>query len=242
MEKTGYIYKITNPNGKIYIGQTINLSNRKSAYRILNIKGQELIKNSIQKYGWDNHVFEVIGEFYVSDLNNKEIFFIEQYGSFIRNNTNGLNLTIGGEGCRGRKDTIEVINNRKKYHIGKKRSDNTKELMSISKKGKPSNMLNKIHTEETKEKMSNIKKGKVQSLLVINKRVDSMRKNFLKKYGSILQYERETNKLIKEWFNTPKEIMKQTNFDDSTIIKCLKNKRKFAFNFIWKYKISTTNE
>lgn len=242
MEKTGYIYKITNPNGKIYIGQTINLSSRKSAYRNLNIKGQELIKNSIQKYGWDNHTFEVIGEFYVSELNEREIFFIEHHNSFVKKNINGLNLTTGGDGSRGRKDSLEVINKRKQHHLGKKRSDNTRLLMSISKKGKPSIMLNKTHSEETKQKMSNIKKGKVQLVSTVNKRVNSMRDNFLKKHESILQYEKETNLLIKEWFETPKEIMRQTNFDDSTIIKCLKNKRKDAYNFVWKYKKSAIDE
>lgn len=242
MEKTGHIYKITNPNGKIYIGQTINLSSRKSAYRNLNITGQVLIKNSIVKYGWEQHIFDIVGEFPISELNEKEIFFIDYYESFRGKNTNGLNLTIGGVGGRGRKDSIETINKRKQHHIGKIRSEETKKLMSISKKGEPSNMLNKKHTEESKRKMSQIKKGKTQTTSIISKRINTMKDNFLKKYGSILQYDIENKKLIKEWFETPKEIMKQTNFNDSSIIRCLKNKRKSAYNFIWEYKISTINE
>lgn len=240
--KKGYIYKITNPNGKIYIGQTNNLSNRQSAYRNLTIHGQELIKNSIKKYGWDMHVFTVIGEYDLELLNTKEIYFIDEYNSFFKNNKDGLNMALGGDGCRGRIDSDEVKIKRAQYHIGKKRSNKTKELMSLSKKGKTSNRIGVKHTKETLELMSKIKMGKTQNSETINKRVDSMRQSFLLKRGSILQFEKETNLLVREWFETPKEIMRQTNFNDSTIIKCLKNKRKTAFNFIWKYKIPEINE
>jgi group I intron endonuclease len=242
MKKIGYIYKITNPNGKIYIGQTINLSNRKSAYRNLNIKGQELIKNSIIKYGWDNHIFEVIGEFDVETLNSKEIELINEYNSYYLTNKNGMNMTLGGDGCRGRKDSEETKIKRSSHHIGKKRSEATKELMRLAKIGKPSNILGNFHSEQTKKKMSENKLNKKQTTETINKRVKSMKDNFLKKHGSILQYDINTKLLVREWLETPKEIMNQTNFNDSSIIKCLKNKRKSAFGFFWKYKIMVINE
>lgn len=54
------IYKITSPNGSIYIGQTRNFSNRINAYKRLSIKNQKHIYNSIKKYGWENHRFDVI--------------------------------------------------------------------------------------------------------------------------------------------------------------------------------------
>ena len=34
------IYKITNPKGKIYIGQSINIENRFKVYKRYNCKGQ----------------------------------------------------------------------------------------------------------------------------------------------------------------------------------------------------------
>jgi hypothetical protein len=108
--------------------------------------------------------------------------------------------------------------------------------MSLAKKGKITKRLGTKHNKESILKMSKVKLGKKQTLEIVNKRVESMRQIFLKKYGSILQYNKETNVLVKEWFVAPKEIMRQTNFDESSIIKCLKNKRKYAFNFIWKYK------
>jgi group I intron endonuclease len=54
------IYKITNPNDKIYIGQSINIENRIKKYKSLQCKGQRILYNSIKKYGWGNHVFEII--------------------------------------------------------------------------------------------------------------------------------------------------------------------------------------
>jgi len=46
----GYIYKITNPSGKIYIGQTTNIHIRKSKYKNSNCKNQTRLFNSIKKY------------------------------------------------------------------------------------------------------------------------------------------------------------------------------------------------
>ena len=55
------IYKITNPKGKIYIGQTKNFKQRLSNYRSPNKNciGRKLF-NSIKKYNWENHKIEVI--------------------------------------------------------------------------------------------------------------------------------------------------------------------------------------
>jgi group I intron endonuclease len=232
----GFIYKITNPMGMIYIGQTTNLSNRICAYRNLNNRDQKILFNSIKKYGWDSHEFTILGEYSIDNLNFQEIHFIKEYNSFHTYNSNGMNLTLGGDGNRGRKDTPETKLKRSIHHIGKKRTEETKKLMSLAKKGKIGNRLGSIINQETKEKISLSKKGKKQTIDVINTRVDSMKKRFLETHGAILQYDKNTNVLLKEWVNTPAGIMKETGFDDSSIIKCLKNKRPHAFNFIWKYK------
>jgi len=57
------IYKITNPKGKIYIGQSINIKRRFNEYKRLNCSQQPKIYNSLLKYGSDNHKFEIIEEF-----------------------------------------------------------------------------------------------------------------------------------------------------------------------------------
>ena len=56
------IYKITNPNNKVYIGQSRNIRRRFSAYKRLECKKQVKLFNSLNKYGVINHKFEVIIE------------------------------------------------------------------------------------------------------------------------------------------------------------------------------------
>ena len=48
-----WIYILTFPNGKQYVGQTINLKKRYSDYRSNNVNNRP-IHNAIRKYGWGN--------------------------------------------------------------------------------------------------------------------------------------------------------------------------------------------
>ena len=73
MEQIGYIYKITSPSGKIYIGKTNNLRNRICAYRNAQKSNTNtLIYTSIKKYGWDEHVFKVIDSASIKRALNKK--------------------------------------------------------------------------------------------------------------------------------------------------------------------------
>jgi group I intron endonuclease len=76
------IYKIncliTN---KIYIGYSSNMYLREKFYKnggIIKSK-QNSIKQSIIKYGWDNHYFEIIEECDVNLLQEKEEYYIKHY-------------------------------------------------------------------------------------------------------------------------------------------------------------------
>ena len=60
------IYKITNPKGAVYIGQSKNVNERLARYKKLQCcKNQHLLYRSFLKYGINNHTFEVlvIGEY-----------------------------------------------------------------------------------------------------------------------------------------------------------------------------------
>ena len=76
--KTG-IYKITNPEGKVYIGQSKNIDQRFETYKKLECKSQLLLFNSLAKYGWYNHIFEIVEECNIEILNEKEQYYIKQY-------------------------------------------------------------------------------------------------------------------------------------------------------------------
>ena len=74
------IYKITNPRGRIYIGQSVHLFKRKKNYITRKgISEQVKIYNSIKKYGWDNHIWEIIELCCVERLNERERYWQDFY-------------------------------------------------------------------------------------------------------------------------------------------------------------------
>jgi group I intron endonuclease len=92
------IYKITNPNGKIYIGKSVNCHKRFYDYRALDCKNQPEIYYSLKKYGWFHHTFEVIEECVVDILITREQYWINHYDSINK----GLNSDGKNRGYSGR--------------------------------------------------------------------------------------------------------------------------------------------
>lgn len=86
------IYKITSPTGKIYIGQSTNIENRKYYYSSIKCDKQHKLYNSLQKYGWEQHMFEIIEECNLDKLNEREIYWGLYYDVL---GENGLNLRLG---------------------------------------------------------------------------------------------------------------------------------------------------
>lgn len=160
MDKICGIYKITSPSGKIYIGKSKNIKRRISEYKRNNHISQPKIYNSILKYGWSSHNFEIIHLCDESELNNLERFYIKKYNTF--NTVHGLNLTEGGDYTKmsnETKDKMKTIRNERKFWLGKKHTEDSRLKMSRSKMGNK-NMVGHKHSEETKIKLSNSHKGK----------------------------------------------------------------------------------
>jgi group I intron endonuclease len=128
------IYKITNPKGKLYIGQSINIKRREKEYKNLFCKQQPKIYNSLKKYGWENHIFEVIEECSIDLLNEKELHYKLIYNSV----KEGLNCELYDNGVGPRSEEV-------KRKIGKAHLGNTYNL-------------NKLRSIETKLKQSEIAK------------------------------------------------------------------------------------
>ena len=74
------IYKITNKiNGKVYIGQSINIERRwqqekRCAFNENNHSYNSLLSRAFRKYGIDNFNFEVLEELKSEALNDREIY------------------------------------------------------------------------------------------------------------------------------------------------------------------------
>jgi group I intron endonuclease len=86
------IYKIVNPKGRIYVGQSINIKFRLTQYKYYKCKTQSKLYNSLKKYGFELHLCEIIEECFVEELNNRERYYQEFYDSVKK----GLNCRLTG--------------------------------------------------------------------------------------------------------------------------------------------------
>ena len=234
--KKAVIYKITSPSGKYYIGKTIDFGSRMATYKNLNNSQQKAIHASILKYGWENHVVEILEEATPSNLDQLEIKYIKELNSFSADNPLGLNLTRGGSGTPGRVDTRDAIDRRIKKCRGSKRSETTKKLMSERKKGKIpfASTLPRTEKQLQHSKFGNI--GRKKSQESIEKEKATKLAKFLKEHGGILQIDLEGT-TIKEWKILPKYVAKQIQVDVSSLLAALKSDlTKTSKKHFWKYK------
>ena len=88
------IYKITNKKtGKSYIGQSNDIERRFKEHQIVGEKSRIPVDIAIKKYGKDAFLYEIIEECDISELNNKETYWIQQFDTV----NNGYNCNMGGE-------------------------------------------------------------------------------------------------------------------------------------------------
>lgn len=125
------IYKITNPNNKVYIGQSVNTEKRFTDYKYISSTKQYKIRKSIEKYGLNNHIFEIVEECKKELLNERERYYQELFDCL----NNGLN-------CRVTKtnDKSGYLSEETKIKISEKRKgikssfkNNKQRLINISK-------------------------------------------------------------------------------------------------------------
>jgi group I intron endonuclease len=226
------IYKITNPKGTMYIGQSRDINKRFYYYKLSNnwIKEQRKLYYSFLKYGVENHIFEIIEECNENIINEKEIYWINYYNSVEK----GLNLKYGGIGGKhseetkqniskslmGKKQSKETIEKRSQKLKGQKRSDYTKQLMS--ELGKNRNIIWGDKISEGKKK---------SDYVFTPEHKNKISKNNSK---SIEQY--TPNGVLLNTFSSATEAMKQTGVKNDNISHCLRGKSRSAGGYIWKFK------
>lgn len=142
----GYVYKITNPKGRVYIGSTKNINRRKYQYSVACCKSQCKLYLSIVKYGWNNHQFEIVWEGDWEQMYKKE----REIGLMLNvlNKIIGLNLKLPDDNGKPMLISPEVG-----------------EKISVKMKGKyvgsKNHFFGKKHSEEFKIKLSQERKGKM---------------------------------------------------------------------------------
>lgn len=108
------IYKITNPKGLIYIGQSINIERRFNEYKRLSCKNQTLLYRSLNKYGVENHIFEIIEECNDLNLLELETYWKHQYSVLYQPS---LCCRIDGRGGYLSQETRDKISQKMKGKI-----------------------------------------------------------------------------------------------------------------------------
>ena len=118
----GFIYCISFPNGKKYIGQTTKLVEERIKEHIIVSKtdAQYLLSKAIRKYGKDSLNYDIIDKAYDRDeINQLEILNIIYYNSHYLKG-HGYNMTDGGEGVKGYIHTEEskiIMSNKSKEYF-----------------------------------------------------------------------------------------------------------------------------
>ena len=210
------IYKITCLlNWKVYIGFTTNsLKERKRLHfkSAFLENSNQYIHRAFRKFGSQCFVWEIIDTAATTDeLKQKEIYWIDQYGS--SDCVFGYNMTLGGDGMVGYRWNTAQKKNRtgeKNPFYGKKHSDKTLCKMSESIK------LSIQHRKQTGQYESQIVRGKNKPNAKKISKFD-LNNNLISHYDTIVDAAKDTK-----------------NSDRMSIGKCVNGKQKTHCGFIWK--------
>lgn len=264
LSKISGIYKIVNPKGKVYIGQSIDIKNRFNSYFKKYKKNNSQIKliNSFNKYGVENHIFEIIEECEFDQLNTRERYWQDFFECLDK----GLNCLLTSYNNKSGKMSEETKLKIKKANTGRIKSE--KECLEISKRMSGRKLNDEIkqkisktnkgkkHSQKTKDRMSKSHKLKVyekhpnkgRKMSEITKsKISEYQKNKIKsektkekirlnqpKLKIIHKYDKFMNLL--ETYKGVNEASRKTNILQSSISMCLTGKSKTAGGFKWEYK------
>ena len=223
------IYKFENKiNGKIYIGQAIDLEERKKKHKknINDLTHQEEFYKALREFGWDNFSYVILESFEQYDyelINNLENFYIKYYNSLF---PNGYNMIPGGSNGAG---------------LAK-----GKIVQQFSLDGQFIAEYPSAHeaARQTKINYSDISaccredNNKQRAGIYQWKYKDSTKQitPILLQYGKDIKvYQFSIENILINEFNSLKEASEKTGIARSTICNCCNNKSKTAGGYKWSY-------
>lgn len=206
------IYKIENLiNGKIYIGQSVDIN-----YRFKNHKSESFnpksnayetaIHRAIRKHGIDKFSFEIIEECNQNELKEREIYWIKYYDSYGK----GYNMTHGGEGAN-------TIDKQKIYNLWDK-GMSISDISEYTKHEKHS-IINILKDYANYSNEESYRRGKI---------------TYLRKLGNaIKQYDFNGNFICK--FKSPTDASNKTGIRKQNILAALRKEQMSAGGYQWIY-------
>ena len=227
VKKVRGIYKVTNKiNGKVYIGQSVDIGRRWRQH--MTAEDDIYFHKAIQKYGVENFEWEVIEQCKKSELDEREIYWIEYYDSYNK----GYNCTKGGEGVSGGEDhprwkggvSSDPEYNKQYYEANKEKRKEYYETNKnkIKEKGKEYYEANKEkrkeydrqHREANKEKAKEYRETNKEKIKQQVKEWNEANKEKVRQYRK--QYNEANKEKRKEYdrqYYINKKSMKNTLFN-----------------------------
>lgn len=202
-------YKITNTkNGKAYIGITTRkLDRRWYEHKYVSNSCGQLLAKAIKKYGEEAFTIEHIASA-IGSLENLKLIEQELIRQLKTKVPNGYNLTDGGDGVFGFKQSEKQRKHNGDLKRGTKHTEETKAKMSKAHSGENNHFFGKTHTEEAKKRNAEA--------------------HFK---GTILAINKELAVVIE--MNGPKEI-KEAGFHPGHVYSCITGTEKTHKNFTFK--------
>ena len=243
------VYRIVNNiNGKMYVGQSINIKARwKDHINTLNRNDSHsvLLQRAWNKYGQENFSFEILELCTEDMLDEVESKYIIFYNTI----QNGYNIESGGN-----KNKHLSEETRKKIgdsHRGKHMSEESRQKMSSSRTGEGNGMFGKHHTEDARRKMSAAKTGKpghpcteyqkkCARLANLGKTVSEETKRKISEAAKGRPaYNKNPRPVycieLERVFDTASDAGKNLNISSSNIIGCCEHIRKTCGGYQWIY-------
>lgn len=234
-EKIICIYKITNPKGRIYIGQSSNYKRRLESYKYLRCKKQIRLYSSFLKYGYENHKIEIIESCSFENLNKRERYYQDLYEV---TTAKGMNCVLTETNSLSR-----VISSETRYKIGcgnrnKPMPEHVKQAIIKANTGRKK-------TEKEIEFTSRLHKGRVDSLETRLKR--SGENHWTKREGSKGFSEEHKEKMkasnhmkkkvinikTKEIFDSAAEVNRELGWRKDRLSKHLRGERVNYTDFLY---------
>jgi group I intron endonuclease len=192
------IYLIVNPNGKRYVGSSVNLTRRLSRYKNLSCKNQPAIYSSLKKYGYENHKVKILMHCDREDLLFWERAFGDMYLS-LADFDNGLNIQLPGYD-----DKPRIMSEEQKKKISEQQKNR---FLSEDERKRTSKSTKKGFTEEVKRKLSETHKKRFENPELRKKRSEDRKNYYIKNPEARLVAAEKTKQV---YLNNP-ELREKSN-------------------------------